>query len=88
MSCLVRCITITFWTLEAPFSRALSTSDFRGTILSLRKPPSAVTTTLASASSKRSRNASALNPPKTTLWGAPILVQANIAIAASGTIGI
>ena len=36
----------------------------------------------------RDNKASAENPPKTTEWGAPIRAQANIAIAASGIIGI
>ena len=55
---------------------------------SLRHPPSAVITSLASASTKRSFNASALNPPKTTVWGAPMRAQANMAMAASGIMGI
>src|SRR4030095_8125521 len=36
----------------------------------------------------RSASASALKPPKTTLWVAPIRAQASIAIAASGIIGM
>ena len=41
---------------------------------------------LASASLILSRNDSALNPPKTTEWGAPIRAHASIAIGSSGTI--
>jgi hypothetical protein len=47
-----------------------------------------VITTLAPASTMRSRRASAENPPKTMLWGAPMRVQASIAIANSGTMGM
>jgi hypothetical protein len=36
----------------------------------------------------RSRNDSELNPPNTTLWIAPILAHASIAIASSGTSGM
>jgi len=42
---------------------------------------------VASASFMRSRSASALNPPKTTLWVAPIRAQASMATAASGIMG-
>jgi hypothetical protein len=44
-----------------------------------RSPSSAVMTTFAPASTMRSRNASALNPPNTTECTAPIRAQASIA---------
>ena len=44
-------------------------------------------TTFACASSIRLRSASALNPPNTTLWAAPMRAQASMLIAASGIIG-
>ncbi len=36
----------------------------------------------------RSRSDSALKPPKTTLWTAPMRAQASIAIASSGISGM
>ena len=36
----------------------------------------------------RPASASALNPPNTTVWGAPSLAQASIAIGSSGIIGM
>jgi hypothetical protein len=69
-------------------STALSTLAFSGMIAPRRYPPSAVTMSLASASFMRSRTASAENPPKTTLWVAPMRVHASIATAASGIIGM
>jgi hypothetical protein len=42
----------------------------------------------ASASFMRSRSASELNPPKTTLCVAPMRVQASMVTAASGIIGM
>jgi hypothetical protein len=59
-----------------------------GTTAPRRHPPSAVMTAFAPQSSMRSRSASALNPPNTTVCGAPIRAHASIAIAASGTIGM
>ena len=58
-----------------------------GTIPPRLQPPSAVISTLACASLFRSESDSGLKPPKTTEWIAPIRAHANIAIAASGTIG-
>ena len=52
------------------------------------KFPSEVMTIFASQSSILSANEVDENPAKTTEWIAPTLAQANIAIAASGTIGI
>ena len=51
-----------------------------------RYRPSAVITSLASASSIRERSASAANPPNTTECTAPIRAQASIATTASGII--
>ena len=47
-----------------------------------------MTMTFASASFIRSRSASELKPPKTTLWVAPMRVQASMVTAASGIIGM
>jgi len=53
-----------------------------------RQPPSAVTSSLARASLLRSATASALKPPNTTLWVAPMRAQASMATASSGTMGM
>ena len=44
--------------------------------------------TFAPQSLMRPDSASAENPPKTTVWGAPIRAQASIAIGSSGIIGM
>ena len=67
--------------------RAASTAGLSGAVLPRRNRPSAVMTTLASASAMRVRSASAENPPKTTECGAPMRAQASIAATASGIIG-
>ena len=59
-----------------------------GIFLAPRKFPSDVKTILALQSFILSANALEENPAKTIEWIAPILAQDNIAIAASGTIGI
>ena len=82
----VRRTTTTLRMVGTP-ATAASTFAFSGTIAPRRWPPSAVTSTVASASFMRSRSASAEKPPKTTLWVAPMRAQASIAIAASGIIG-
>ncbi len=69
-------------------AKAASTLVFRGICLPRRQPASAVMMSLAPASLLRSAMASAANPPKTTEWTAPIRVQANMAMANSGTIGM
>jgi hypothetical protein len=58
-----------------------------GTSAPRRQPASAVISTFACASFIRSRSDSALKPPKTTLWAAPMRAQASMAMAASGTMG-
>jgi hypothetical protein len=73
--------------IPAPLN-APSTFAFSGTTAPRRYPPSAVTMSLASASFMRSRSASELKPPNTTLWVAPMRVQASMVIAASGIIGM
>ena len=70
------------------FSIASSTATLRPKALPFRKPPSAVITKLADASSIRLRSDSAENPPNTTECGAPMRAQASIEITASGIIGI
>ena len=87
VSCLVRATTNTFSTLCSPL-RASSTAGFNAKGAPFLNPPSAVITNFASASWIRDKSASAENPPKTTECGAPIRAQANIAIAASGIMGI
>ncbi len=82
----VRRTTTTFST-EGASRSASSTLAFKGTTAPRRKPPSAVTTRVACASFIRSRKASALKPPNTTLCAAPIRAHASMAIAASGIIG-
>ena len=49
-----------------------------------RNPPSAVITTLHSASLMRSMSESGLKPPNTTEWGAPMRAQASIATGQLG----
>ena len=66
---------------------ASSELSFSGTALPRRQPPSAVISTLASASMMRPRSASAEKPPKTTEWGAPMRAQASMATGSSGIIG-
>ena len=85
-SSLVRCTTRTFSTVLSP-STAASTAGLSGAVLPRRNWPSAVMTSLASASAMRVRRASAEKPPNTTEWGAPIRAQASMAATASGIIG-
>ena len=70
-----------------PTASAASTAALSGKTLPLRQPPSAVMTSFASASSMRERRLSALKPPKTTEWTAPMRATASIATTASGIIG-
>ena len=53
-----------------------------------RQPPSAVISTLHSASLMRSERESAEKPPNTTEWGAPIRAQASTATCSSTIIGM
>ena len=69
-------------------ARASSTAGLSAAGLPRRQPPSAVMTSLASASLMRSLSASAENPPNTTVCGAPSRAQASIAIGSSGIIGM
>jgi len=63
--------TTTQWAIVGVSANALSTFSLSGMILPRRQPPSAVMHTLAPQSLMRSRSASAENPPKTTVCGAP-----------------
>ena len=83
----VRLTTSTFSTL-GQCSTASSTAGFNGIEPPRRNCPSVVMTTFASASSIRLRSASALKPPKTTEWGAPMRAHASIATTACGIIGM
>ena len=65
-----------------------SALSFSGMMPPRRQPPSAVIITLDWESSMRSRSDSALNPPNTMLWGAPMRAQASMAMASSGTMGM
>ncbi len=67
---------------------AVSTVSFSLIIFSRRQPPSAVIMIFDLASFTRSRIEFEENPPKMIECGAPILVQASIAIASSGIIGM
>ena len=64
-----------------------STLDLIAAVLPLRRAPSTVTRIFASENSIRSLTDSALKPPKTTLWIAPMRAHASIATATSGIIG-
>ena len=87
MSWRVRLSTITV--LTSGHSRSASSTFFlSATVPPRRKPPSAVMSTVDSASWMRSRTASGAKPPKITLCGAPMRAQASIAIGSSGTIGM
>jgi hypothetical protein len=76
--------TTTFST-DGQLSRAWSANCLRGTTWPRRHAPSWVMRTLAWASWIRPARASALNPPKTTLWTAPMRAQASMAMGSSGT---
>ena len=79
---------INFSILCFAFFKASSTSGLYSTVLPGSKPHEAVTKIFAVLSSILLASSSEANPPKTTEWMAPILAQANIAITASGIIGI
>ena len=66
---------------------ATSALALSGTAAPRRQPPSAVMSTLASASLMRSARASGEKPPNTTEWGAPMRAHASRAIGSSGIIG-
>ena len=68
--------------------RASSTAGFSAMALPRRYPPSEVMTVCASQSRIRELSASAENPPKTTMCGAPRRAQASIATTVSGIIGM
>ncbi len=68
-------------------STASSAVSFKFIVFPPLYPPSAVINILAPASIMRSARAFAEKPAKTTEWIAPILAQASIEIASSGTIG-
>ena len=67
---------------------AASAFFFSGTLRPPRRPSSAVMTMLLSQSWMRLARLSGENPPNTTEWMAPIRVQASMATAASGIIGM
>ncbi len=82
-----RSTTITCSISGSPSSTS-STADFIGVGSPRRIVASAVISAFAPETSMRSATELAEKPPKTTLWIAPIRVQASIATAASGTIGM
>ncbi len=67
--------------------RIASAPALSATALPRRKLPSLVTSIFAPASMMRSLRDSALKPPNTIEWIAPMRVQASIAMASSGIIG-
>ncbi len=83
----MRLTTTIFWTLGVLCS-ALSALAFIGTWRPPRRPSSEVTTTLHSASMMRSFSESGEKPPNTMEWTAPMRVQASMATAVSGIIGM
>ena len=78
----------TTWSTQEASDTATSTLALSPTAAPRRHPPSAVTTTRASASRIRSRSASDENPPNTTEWTAPMRVQASIVTTSSGIMGM
>ena len=82
-----RCTTTTAVT-DGVEATASSTAGLSRAGAPRRKPPSAVTTTLASASFTRSMIESGEKPPKMHEWAAPMRVQASMAIGSSGIIGM
>ena len=74
------------WLLEQT-QKAANGLKSLGIGLPRRRVASAVISAFAPDTSMRSTTEPAEKPPKTTLWMAPIRVQASIATAASGTIG-
>lgn len=59
-----------------------------GSFKNLKTPTPGLNRTPDLPSMIRPAKASALNPAKTTLWMAPILAQANIAVTAVGDFGM
>ena len=84
---IVTFVTITFW-IDGHCASAASAFAFSGTGRPPRRPSSAVISRVESQSWIRFARLSGENPPNTTEWIAPIRVQASMAEAASGTIGI
>jgi len=70
------------------WASASSAICFKWMCLPDRSDTLAVTSALQSESLIRSRKESALNPPNTTEWIAPIRAQASVATASSTTIGM
>ena len=73
--------------IDLTSSITLSTSSLTGAGLPLRRATFTVISALASENSMRSFTEFGEKPPKTTLWIAPIRVQAMIAPTTSGIIG-
>ncbi len=83
--------TMQLWTRTprpALSSIARSAFSFNRITLSPRNPPSVVMTVPQAESTIQSASESALNPPNTTEWIAPIRAQARMAMASSGIIGM
>src|SRR5262249_54763777 len=84
---------VTRWTTttsvtDGVLAAASSTAGLSRAGAPRRKPPSAVTMTLAWASLTRSMIESGEKPPKMHEWAAPIRVQASMAMGSSGIIGM
>ncbi|MNH21080.1 hypothetical protein D3C79_808750 [compost metagenome] len=84
----VRLSTMTLLTLVSGWVSASSTFFLRGMGRPPRRPSSAVMTMEEPESMIRPERASGEKPPKTMLCTAPMRVQASMAMAASGTMGM
>ena len=84
ISCSVRRTTSTC-SIDGQSASASSAACLSGTMPPLRQPPSAVISTLHSASLMRPASDCAEKPPKTTECAAPMRAQASSAIGSSGT---
>ena len=80
--------TTTTAVTEGVETTAVSTAGLSRAGAPRRKPPSAVTITLACASLTRSTMESGENPPKMHEWAAPMRVQASMATGSSGIMGM
>ena len=81
-----RLMTMTFSTVVSP-AMATSALVLDGVLLAPRWPLSAQMRILAPLLSMRALSASALKPPNTIMWMAPMRAQASMTIGSSAIIG-
>src|SRR5450756_2440125 len=81
-----RLTTMTLSTVVSPLT-ATSALVLEGVVLAPRWPLSAQMRTLAPQSSMRDLSASALKPPNTTMWMAPMRAQASMTTGSSAIMG-